>query len=185
MGLAAGGERPQAAERAPRRRQERPRRVRGLAPGAHRRPAPRGRRDRRGALARRPARRRGDPEDVNRALRRLRGHGRPPVRVARRARLEPDGRGRERDPGPRLRPDLHEGARPRAHLGGPLPRRGGGCRTRDGDVARGAAAPTRTLAATGAVDRTPFTTAYGLTRASPLRSERTLVSIPAAAMASG
>ena len=38
----------------------------------------------------------------------------------------------DRDPGPRLRPDLHEGARARPRLGRPLARGAGGRRARDG-----------------------------------------------------
>ena len=42
-----------------------------------------------------------------------------------------------RDPGPRLRADLHEGARPRPGLGGPLARGAGGGRARDGPLSAG------------------------------------------------
>ena len=46
------------------------------------------------------------------------------------------GRRRHRDPGPRLRADLHEGARPRQAVGRALARGAGGRRPRDGPVAR-------------------------------------------------
>ena len=75
-------------------------------------------------------------EHGDRPLRRLRGHGRPPVRLARAARRGPHGHRRHRDPGPRLRADLHEGARARQAVGRALARGAGGRRPRDGPIAR-------------------------------------------------
>ena len=84
---------PRGAAGAARRRQGRSRRLRRLPAGADRRPPPRGRRDRGGP-------RRGSTgastasvsNDVDRPLRRLRGHRRAPVRVARAARRVADRR---------------------------------------------------------------------------------------------
>ena len=69
-------------------------------------------------------------EDVDRPLRRLQGHRRPPVRLVA---LLDSGAHRDRpqrDPGTRLRAHLHEGARPRPRLGRALPRGDGGRRER-------------------------------------------------------
>ena len=65
-------------------------------------------------------------------LRRLRGHGRPPVGLHRAARLGPLGDRADRDPGPRLRAGLREAARPRPHVDRALARGAAGRRTRHG-----------------------------------------------------
>ena len=72
-----------------RRREGRPRRFRGLAPGAHGRPARRGLGGRGRSVPGRSPRRRVDHEHVARPLRRLRGRGRAPVGVDRAPRREP------------------------------------------------------------------------------------------------
>ena len=102
--------------------------------GADRRPAPRRRRDRRRALAGRPPGRRLADEHRRRPLRRLRGHGRPPVRVVRVPRRQPHRHGRDRDPGPRLRAPVREGARPGPRADRTLPRGAGGGRARHGPL---------------------------------------------------
>ena len=71
----------------PRRLDHRRRRLRRLAAGPDRRPPPRRRRGRGRAHARRPPDRRLGHEHVGRALRRLRGRGRPAVGVVRLPRL--------------------------------------------------------------------------------------------------
>ena len=103
------------AGRAARRRQGGPRRLRGLAPGADRRPAPGRRRGRRRPLARR---RRVDDCVAKTSIVATtpRGQGGAVVGDVRAARLGAHRRRRERDPGSRLRADLHEGARPRPSL---------------------------------------------------------------------
>src|SRR5581483_1482190 len=123
-----------SAARPPRRRQgpRRPGRLRRLPAGADRRPAPRRRRGHGSGRPARPAYRRHCLEDGDRPLRRLRELGRPPVGVRGDARLVPH-RGRPLgDPGPRLRPDLREGARPRPRLGRPVARGARGRRAGDG-----------------------------------------------------
>ena len=57
---------------------------------------------------------------------------RPPVRLGRAARRGPHRHRPQRDPGPRLRAHLREGARPRPRLGRALAGGGGGGRARDG-----------------------------------------------------
>ena len=131
---------PRRAADARRRRPQGPRRVRRLAAGADRRPPPRGRRGR-GAASRGSTG--GSTSTVantrDRPLRRLRGHGRPPVGVARAARRGADRHRHHRDPGPRLRPDLHEGDRPRPARGRALARGAAGGRARDGPLGERAA----------------------------------------------
>ena len=87
-----------------------------------------------GLSARRPARRQHRCEDVDRPLRRLQGHGWPPVGVARAPRQRTQRNRGQRDPGPRLRAHLHEGARPRPRLGRSLSRGEGSGRTCHGKV---------------------------------------------------
>ena len=104
----------EAQRDADRRRAQGPRRVRRLAPGADRRPAPRRRRGRRRPRARRPAgrRRRVANTSIVRydAYEDTGGHQSASLALLDAART---GIVDHRDPGPRLRPDLHEGARPR------------------------------------------------------------------------
>ena len=75
-------------------------------------------------------------EHRDRPLRRLRGHGRPPVGFARPARRGPHGGRDHGDPGARLRPDLHEGDRPRAACDRPVAGGAAGRRARHGQVTR-------------------------------------------------
>ena len=110
------------ARRATRRRQGRPRRLRGLAAGPHRRSASRSRRGGRNARTGRPPHRRHGVEDGDRPLRRLRELRRPSIGVGGHARLLAHRCRPERDPGAGLRADLPEGAR---SPGGP-------CSPRDG-----------------------------------------------------
>ena len=109
-GVAAAARR---AAGAARRRSPRPGRLRRLAAGPDRRPPPRRRRGRRRAS---PASTAGSTarstNTVGRPLRRLRGHGRPPVGLASPSSTRRAPARRDRDPGPRLRADLREGARP-------------------------------------------------------------------------
>ena len=118
--------------RSARRRQGRPGRLRRLTPGAHRRPAWRRGRGRGRTRPGRPPGRRLDHEHLARSLRRLRGRGRAPVRLDRVPGREPLGHRGQRHPGPRLRADLREGARPRAAERRAFARGAGVCREGDG-----------------------------------------------------
>ena len=118
---------------ADRRRPEGPGRVRGLAPGPHRRPAPRRRRDRRRAS--RASTAASTTSVTNTAIVRYDayedtgGHQSASLALLDAARTR---HRRHRDPGPRLRAHLHEGARPRQAVGRALARGAGGRRARDG-----------------------------------------------------
>src|SRR5581483_6405225 len=107
-------------------------RVRDLAPGAHRRPAPGGRRGRRRARPRRPARRPHRVPNLRRPLRRVRVDRRPPVVLGCAPRLGAKRRRAERDPGARLRADLREAARARPRVDRALAGGDGGGRASDG-----------------------------------------------------
>ena len=82
--------------------------------------------------ARRSPRRRLCLEDLDPPLRRVRRQGRTVVCDVRPAGRVANRRRRQRDPGPRLRADLHEGARPRPAVGCALARGARGRRAGDG-----------------------------------------------------